>query len=101
MKKEPLYWCYAEEPKNDNIIIEHTLRYADVDRIKAILEKYGIDRCRAVWEKLLVPDKRMEKLNFFLGKFIFNISSDDAVIRNYLTINRKTRIERINEILNR
>ncbi len=101
MNKEPLYWSYAEEPKNVNIIIEHTLRYADVDRIKATLKKYGINRCRAVWKKLLIPDKRLEKLNYFLARFIFKISSDDDSIKKYLDQNRKSRKDRINEILNR
>jgi len=101
MKKESLFWSYTEEPKNDNIIIEHTLRYADVDRIKTVLEKYGIDRCRAVWKKSLIPDKRLEKLNYFFARFIFKISSDGDSIKKYLDQNRKSRKDRINEILNR
>ncbi len=104
MNKQKIYPGYEETSYSElkkSIVIEHTLRYDDIDAIKLIVNKYGVDECKKVWIKTLVPDKRMEKLNVFLAKFIFNISSDDAVIRNYLAIKRKTRIDRINEILNR
>jgi hypothetical protein len=99
-----IYSGYKESAYNElkeSIIIEHTLKYCDVDAIKLIVNKYGVDECKKVWIKTLIPDKRMEKLNFFLAKFFFNISSDDAVIRNFITCNSKTRLDRINEILNR
>jgi len=96
MNTESLYWCYAEEPKNDSIIIEHTLRYSDVEAIKLTIDKYGVDECIKVWTKTLIPDIRMEKLNYFLAKFIFKISSDDNYIKKYLDQNRKSRKDRIN-----
>lgn len=104
MNKQKIYPGYEKTSYGElkeSIVIEHTLRYDDIDAIKLIVNKYGVDECKKVWIKTLVPDKRMEKLNFFLAKFIFNISFDDSVIRNYLASNRKTRIDRINEILNR
>lgn len=86
---------------NENIIIEHTLRYEDINPIKAIIKKFGIEKCKSVWEKTLIPDKRLDKLNYFLARFIFNISNDDDAIKKYLLLHNKSRIERINEILNR
>ena len=101
MNKKNLYWSYAEMPLKESIVIEHTLRYEDVDQLKSLLKKYGKDKCQQVWEKTLIPDERLKKLNHFLAKFIFKISFDEDVINAYLDSNNKKRIDRINEILNR
>lgn len=101
MSKKNLYWSYSGEPNDVNIIIEHALKYADVDYIKMIIKKYGIDKCRDVWEKTLLSDDRMRKLNFFLARFIFNISLEDKKIDIYLRKHTKKRIDKINEIHDR
>ncbi len=101
MNKKAIYWSYAETPKKDCIIIEHTLRYSDVDEIKDIINKYGIEKCTAVWERTMIPDKRIKKLNYFLAKFIFEVASDDNSVIAYFLLHGKTRAERINEIFNR
>lgn len=101
MNKKTSYWSYSEEPKEVNIIIEYALKYADVDSIKMIIAEHGIDKCRTVWEKTLLPDDRLRKLNFFLARFIFNISLEDKKIDVYLKKHTKKRIERIYEIHDR
>lgn len=101
MNKKAGYWSYAETPKNDNIIIEQTLRYSDVDEIKEIINKYGIEKCKAVWERTMIPDNRIKKLNYFLAKFIFEVASDDNSVNAYFLLHGKTRAERINEFFNR
>lgn len=104
MKKLNIYPGYANSSgigMNENIIIEHTLRYEDINPIKEIIKKFGLEKCKSIWEKTLIPDKRLEKLNYFLARFIFNISDDDDTIKKYLLLHNKSRIERINEILNR
>ena len=104
MKKLNIYPGYADATgieMNENIVIEHTLRYEDIKPIKEIIKKFGIEKCKSVWERTLIPDKRLEKLNYFLAKFIFNIGTDDDAIKTYLLLHNKSRIERINEILNR
>ncbi len=65
MNKKSQYPAYSKIPKNENVIIEHTLRYADVDEIKAVIDKYGMETCKRVWEQKLIPDERMKKLNHF------------------------------------
>lgn len=57
---------YAEIPNNKNIIIEHFLIYGDVDGIYEVLDEYGVEICKEVWLKTIVPDDRYRKLNFFL-----------------------------------
>lgn len=100
MKTKNLFWSYRSSP-NDNVIIEHTLKYDDVDSIKTLLQTYGNERCRKIWEKTLVPDERFRKLNFFLGKFIFKIASDDEKIKQFLSSLNKTRGEFLRELSDR
>lgn len=101
MNQKSRYWSYSVIPKNENIIIEHTLKYADVDDIKELVNKFGMNKCKAIWERDLLPDSRLRKLNFFLAKFIFNISDDDSVINNYFNKHKSTRADRIDELFNR
>ena len=101
MNEKSKYWSYANIPTNDDVIIEHTLKYSDVDEIKSLIVKFGIDKCKSVWEITMLPDKRMRKLNFFLAKFFFNISFNEDVISEYFNKHKSTRADRINEIFNR
>jgi len=100
MKTKNLFWSYNGLP-NDILVIEHTLKYDDVDSIKSLLKKYGVKNCREVWEKTLVPDKRFRKLNFFLAKFIFKIAKDDQGVRGFVDSRNKTRGKFIYELSNR
>ena len=101
MHKKSIYWSYNGVPENENIIIEHTLKYEDLESIKELMNKYGLDKCKEVWEKTMLPDKRLKKLNYFLAKFIFKVSDDDILINEYFKLHKATRADRINEIFNR
>ncbi|QQS35720.1 MAG: hypothetical protein IPM56_15985 [Ignavibacteriales bacterium] len=100
MNSKSRYWSYEEIPMKDSIVIEHLLRYDDVDRIKDGIDKYGFEKCVSVWEKTMIPDVRIRKLNYFLAKFIFKVACDDHSVSEYLLLHGKTRAERINEFFN-
>ncbi len=100
MNKKSIYFSYSNQPENNDLIIEHTLKYSDIDEIKALLEKFGITKCKEVWERTLLSDGRLKKLNYFLAKFFFNISDDDLTIKDYFKHHTTTRAERLNELLN-
>jgi len=100
MNKNTLYPGYRKQPQNENVVIEHTLRYADVDEIKTVIDKFGMEKCKHVWERTLIPDDRIKKLNYFLAKFIFKISFDEDELKHYMKIHGKKRIDRLNEIFN-
>lgn len=65
MNEKSLYWSYSGIPSSTNIVIEHTLKYSDVNDIKELIKKFGEDKCKEVWERTMIPDKRLRKLNFF------------------------------------
>jgi predicted DNA binding protein len=90
---------YNEVPNNVNLIIEHTLRYGDIDEIFEVISKYGKEKCKSVWQKTLIADKRIIKLNHFIGKFIFDLTDSELeqILHNSLT----DRIDRINNVFNR
>jgi hypothetical protein len=100
MNENILYWSYTGKPASANIVIEHTLKYADVDDIKVLIKEYGKEKCKEVWETTMITDKRFRRLNFFLAKFIFDISFDDSEIKKFFELHRTTRADRINELLN-
>jgi hypothetical protein len=89
---------YSEIPDDKSIIVENILKYADIDDINALIKQYGVDYCKEIWIKTLLTDKRLIKLNYFLARFIFNISDDDEEIENFIkshTITRKEIIEKL------
>lgn len=101
MNSKTIYPGYSKSPQNEEIIIEHTLRYADVDEIKAVIVRYGVEKCKQIWERELIPDDRMRKLNYFLAKFIFRISFDEDELKKYMKSHSKKRGDRLREIFDR
>lgn len=96
-----IYPSYSGKPEDAATVIEHTLRFADVEEIKSVLKEYGFEKCLEIWQMRLIPDERLKKLNYFLAKFIFEVAESDEQTKEYLLRNRMTRGERINAILNR
>lgn len=101
MEEKSKYWSYQNIPLNDNLIIEHTLKYSDIDEIKLLIQKFGIIKCKETWENTLLNDERLKKLNYFLAKFIFKISDNNSIILDLINSKRPNRIDKINAILNR
>lgn len=99
--KKNIFWSYREKPENPDLIIEHTLRYEDIDEIKSLISKYGLERCKEVWQKRLIPDQRLVKLNYFLAKFIFKVAESDEAVKLYLQSHNYNRLDRLNELFNR
>ncbi|MDQ7816778.1 MAG: hypothetical protein RDU14_07090 [Melioribacteraceae bacterium] len=96
MSKNKIYYSYSTNPKNINIIIEHTLIYEDIDVIKKIINQFGIEKVKSIWENVLLGDRRLIKLNYFLAKYIFLIKEED--IRDYFLKYSKTRLDKILEL---
>jgi len=95
------YPGYADVPENINIVIEHTLRFADVDEIKNVISQYGFETCRLVWERNLLHDDRILKLNHFLAKFIFKVAEHEDIVNDYILKHRQKRDDRIGRFFNR
>jgi len=96
---ENIFWSYdtaAASDISDSVLIEHTLIYSDVKEIKELFLIFNKEKIKRVWENQIIPDNRCLRLNYYLGKFFFNIED----IKNYIkeksiTNSRYEKIKRI------
>lgn len=86
-------WSYKKESVPLDIKIEYLFKYGDSDEIKEAIKEIGFDHCKDIWIKKIIPDQRFNRLNYFLARFIFNISEDRKEILNFLKQNQKKRFE--------
>lgn len=89
LKAKGLFWSYDSDihydESKDGLLIEITLKYADLDDIKSLFMIYGEPRIRQIWEKQLRNDSRFKKLNYFLARVFFGMSveaQDFAGVKN-------------------
>jgi len=92
-------WSYdtaAASDIPDSILIEHTLIYADVEEIKELFLIFNKEKIQKVWENKIIPDNRYLRINYYLGKFFFNIKNVKNFIKEKSIIN--SRYEKIRRI---
>jgi len=77
-------WSYKKESVSLSVKIEHLLKYGDLDEIKNAIKEIGFGYCKEIWIDKIIPDQRFKRLNYFLARFVFNISSDREEILNFL-----------------
>ncbi|HKB86719.1 MAG TPA: hypothetical protein VKD08_11140 [Ignavibacteriaceae bacterium] len=88
-------WSYDKESVPTSIKLEYVLKYGDLDEIAEVIEEFGIEYCRDIWIKKIISDRRFNKLNYFLARFIFNISSDRNIILKFLEENQRWRFKEV------
>jgi hypothetical protein len=93
-------WSYDSDKLPRELLVEHTLVYGDVSDIKNLIENEGLESCKKVWQERILIDSRFKKLNYFLARFIFNISDNPLVIERILERSKVKRIDKIRKILN-
>jgi len=88
-------WSYKKEDVPLSVKIEHLIKYGDLDEINSAIKEVGLNYCKEIWIGKIIPDQRFNRLNYFLARFVFNISTDKEEILNFLKQYRKNRFERI------
>lgn len=77
-------WSYdSVKIKNnlpDNIIIENTLKYADLPEILLLFKIYDKNHIKKVWEKTMKFDTRFIKLNYYIGRVLFNFDIEEEAL---------------------
>lgn len=70
-----LFWSYSKDiALNDipeEILIEKILTYGDIKELILLFNTYPYNILYKVWTEELIPDKRLEEVNYFLAKFFF------------------------------
>ena len=84
-------WSYEKDKVPLNVNVEHVLKYGDLNEISDVITQAGLDYCRKIWESKIIPDTRFDRLNYFLARFVFNISNERKVILEYLKSHQRKR----------
>ncbi len=89
LKQEHCFWSYRQESvKNipDDILIEKTLLYLDLDEINRLFLIYPFKKIKRVWLDCLIPQEEyLYTLNRFLAWYYFKIKNPDVYIKSMAT----------------
>jgi hypothetical protein len=88
-------WSYKKENIPLPVRVEHLIKFGDIDEINSAIKELGLDYCKKIWIDKIMPDKRFDRLNYFLARFVFNISNDRKEIMDFIKQNQKERFEGI------
>jgi len=86
-------WSYKKESVPLAVKIEYLLKYGDLDEINEVITDFGFDYCKDIWIKKIIPNQRFNRLNYFLARFIFNISEDKKEILDFLKKHLRKRFD--------
>jgi len=96
LRREGLFWSYNRniEYIGDELLIEHTLLYAEIDDMSKLFELFDFETIKSVWNKRIVPDERHYGLNYYLAMIWFDISNPvDYLKTNMVKYSRYERIK--------
>jgi superfamily I DNA and/or RNA helicase len=83
-------WSFdvSQEPSMpDDILIEKTLIYLDIDDINKLFTIYSFKKIKEVWrERLVIQGDYFKRLNRFLAWMYFDIKNPDKYIKTVITI---------------
>ncbi len=88
-------WSYKKETVPVSVKVEYLFKYGDLDEINEAIKELGFDYCKEIWIKKIIPDQRFNRLNYFLARFVFNISEDRKEILDFLKQHDKKRFDGI------
>ncbi|UOD34284.1 hypothetical protein DSN97_08990 [Deferribacteraceae bacterium V6Fe1] len=87
MRNNGIFWSYDKNVPytkfNDNIIIEHTLKYGDFEDIVKLTRLYGTKIVKSVWRDKMKNDERFKKVNVLIARVILNMKIDNIESKNY------------------
>ena len=89
LKQEHCFWSFNEEAISnipDDILIEKTLQYLDLEDIEQLFQIYSFRKVKKVWLEHLVPQEEyLHSLNRFLAWYYFKVKSPDTYIKSMAT----------------
>lgn len=89
LKQEHCFWSFDAEAISDisdDILIEKTLQYLDLEDIDLLFKIYPFRKVKQVWLDHLVPQEEyLYTLNRFLAWYYFKAKSPDAYIKSMAT----------------
>ncbi len=94
------FWSYDVHKLtdiSDNLLIEKTLLYGDVEEILLLFRAFTIQEIREIWRTAVIPDQRFYPRNYYLAKIFFNIKNPARYIK---PLQKKlSRYEKLNSLI--
>lgn len=85
-----VFWSYdirSDASIPDDILIEKTLLYLDIDEINKLFLLYPSKKIKQVWrDRLVIQDDYYRKLNKLLAWLYFDIKNPDKYIKKTVTM---------------
>lgn len=89
LKQEHCFWSFNEDAISnipDDMLIEKTLQYLDLEDIEHLFQIYSFRKVKQVWLERLVPQEEyLYTLNRFLAWYYFKAKSPDTYIKAMAT----------------
>jgi hypothetical protein len=89
LKQEHCFWSYDEasiDDISDDMLIEKTLLYLDIEEINQLFRIYPLEKVKRVWLECLVPQEEyLYSLNRFLAWYYFKVKCPDRYIKSMAT----------------
>ena len=89
LKQEHCFWSFNEDSISDisdDILIEKTLQYLDLEDIDQLFKVYSYRKIKQVWLEHLIPQEEyLYTLNRVLAWYYFKAKSPDAYIKSMAT----------------
>lgn len=89
LKQEHCFWSYNEssiKEVSDDLLIEKTLLYLDLDEINLLFQLYPFKKIKQVWLERLVPQEEyLYTLNRFFAWYYFKVKKPDAYLKSMTT----------------
>ena len=82
LQVQGIFWSYDKNTVlPDEIVIEHTLLYADIPFLNDLFVFFDKQIIQNVWEKRILTDLRYPQLNYFLAVLYFEIKNPKKFIK--------------------
>lgn len=89
LKQEHCFWSYNENSIKDipdDMLIEKTLLYLDLEEINQLFQIYPFKKIKQVWLDYLIPQAEyLYTLNRFFAWYYFKVKNPDAYIKSMAT----------------
>lgn len=89
LKQEHCFWSYNESSIKDipdDMLIEKTLLYLDLEEINQLFQVYSFKKIKQVWLDYLIPQREyLYTLNRFFAWYYFKVKKPDAYIKSMAT----------------
>ena len=92
-KPNNLFWNIKDDSKVDKAtLIEHTIKYGDLDDIRGLFEKIDKKDIKQIWLKTMAWDERFLKINHMIARIFLDMDVESDFFKGLKSGRFKTRV---------